>query len=126
MPFLPIYFYGTPGLESDVFVSYMRCAGYTVQAISGDITEFLIGPEISGAVLVIALKDSTEPAGGIIQRLDRRQRGCIKKIFVLPNGKPFRSTDPIVQVVDCPSRLTRVVKEIQALGRITEAVTVLP
>ncbi len=117
MPFLPVYFCGTPGLEADVFVSYLRCAGYPVQALSSDPSEFRITPEMAGAVVVIALKDSSEQVRRIIQRLDRRQRECIKKIFVLPNGKPFHSTDPIVQVVDCPSQLSRVVREIQALGR---------
>jgi hypothetical protein len=117
MPFLPIFYYGLPGLEADIFHSYMRCSGYPVRMLVTR-TPFLPPlPDGSASVVVIALTEPPEKLAQFARELRMNSSGTVQRVFILANGTPPRVDDPGIEIIERPFRLSEVIKRIQVLNR---------
>ena len=117
MYFSMILFYGQPGLEADIFQSYMRCSGYPVHLITGDLPPSLRMTILPASVGVIALQKPAEDLVGLAREMLSSGQGYFKRIFILADGQPVPATEPEVEVIYPPFRLSGVIKRIQALSR---------
>jgi DNA-binding response OmpR family regulator len=117
MSFLPIFYYGSPGLEADIFQSYMRCSGYPVKMITERAQSLFTIPDQPSSVAVLALTNSPEELLKFARELCTRSTGSIRRIFILADGQPLTIDDPAVEVIERPFRLSEVIKRIQVLNR---------
>ncbi len=117
MSFLPIFYYGTPGLEADIFQSYMRCSGYQVRLINADVSTPITMPSETSAIAVIALEKRPEELIQLARELRARGDELVKRVFILADGFSIGVDDPAVEVIQRPFRLSEVIKRIQVLSR---------
>ncbi len=118
MSFSPIIYYGKPGLEADIFQSYMRCSGYPVQVVTANSFDAPTIATLVPVVAVIALEKSAEELIRLVDALHRQGEGCIKRIFILADDNaPLPLIEPGVEVIQRPYRLSEVIRRIQALNR---------
>ncbi len=117
MSFLPIFYYGTPGLEADIFQSYMRCSGYQVRLIITDTMTPVAMPSGTSSIAVIALEKRPEELVQFAHELRRRSGELVKRVFILADSFPTGLDDPAVEIIQRPFRLSEVIKRIQILTR---------
>ena len=111
-----IIFYGSPGLEADIFQSYMRCSGYPVHVV----TQWSDCPPLTtlaSAFAVIALDQPAEELVRMAHELYAHSEGAFKRIFVLADGQAPPPAEPQVEMIRRPYRLTEVIRRIQFLSR---------
>ena len=116
MPFASIIYYGTPGLETDIFQSYMSCSGYPVRVVTG----FPEAPTITtlaASIAVIALEKPGEELVRLARELCARSEGCLQRIFILTDAESLPVAEPQVEIIQRPFRLSEVIKRIQFLSR---------
>ncbi len=117
MSFLPIFYYGVPGLEADIFQSYMRCSGYPVKMMLPNGSPLAPLPDDTASVVVIALPKSSEELVRLARALRIQSKGSLKHIFILADGQPLQVDDPTVEIIERPFRLSEVIKRIQVYSR---------
>jgi hypothetical protein len=115
MTFSSIVYYGQPGLEADIFQSYMRCSGYPVQLVTtNSLNSSLIVP-LAAPIAVIALDKPCEDLIRIVHNLRVQNEGCVKRIFILSDSQSLQVDEPGVEIITRPFRLSEVIKRIQNL-----------
>ncbi len=119
MSYLPILYYGAPGLESDIFQSYMRCSGYPVQMVLADTPNLAPVSGQTSSIAVIALPKPPEELVQLASELRAHSNGLFKRIFILSEGRPMTPNDPAIEIIERPFRLSEVIKRIQILNRQT-------
>ncbi len=117
MSFLPISYYGAPGLESDVFVSYMRCAGFPTQLTALQCLDSRVEPPQANGVVIISVDWPPDEINRLIGELRQKGNGSTGWIFVLTFEENFVPDCPGVQVVERPFHLSEVARRIHALNR---------
>ncbi len=112
-----IIYYGKPGLEAQVFQSYMASSGYKVQVVStreGVLAALAADP---AAIAVIALDDKQqeliEQAELLRRYADHRQ----SHIFILSTEETLEAQPAGIDVIPRPYRLSELVRRIQALTK---------
>ncbi len=119
MSFLPILYYGVPGLEADIFQSYMRCSGYSVKMVLPNTPSLVPLPDGPASVAVIALPRSSDDLAQLVKVLRTKGNGSLKHIFILADGEPLSVNDPSVEIIERPFRLSEVIKRIQVYNRLS-------
>ncbi len=118
MPFLPIVYYGKPGLEADVFQAYMASSGYPVQMMTTAGGETLSDVFDSSSITVIALDKTPQELLQLAQEIRTQRPGCLKRVFILTEGQPPEVDLPSVEFIHRPYRLSELVERIRAVSRI--------
>ncbi len=72
---------------------------------------------LASSVAVIALEKPAEELVRLAHELYARSDGGLKRIFILADGQPLPATEPQVEVIRRPFRLSEVIKRIQFLSR---------
>ncbi len=112
-----IIYYGSPGLESQVFQSYMVSSGYKVQVVTtreGAITALDANPA-SFAIVALQNKqwDLIEQARSLLAHV--RDSRC--HVFVLSAEDGAEMPPDGIDVIPRPYRLSELVRRIQALTK---------
>jgi DNA-binding response OmpR family regulator len=109
-----IIYFGKPGLESQVFQSYMVSSGYQVQVVGscdGATSALDANPD---AIAVIAVDQ--DPQGLIHQaEILRAHAGPSSHIFIISPDEALDLHLSGVQVIPRPYRLSELVRRIRAL-----------
>ena len=116
MLFMPIVYYGRPGLESDIFVSYMRHSGYPVQVVPLENGEFPQIVRLPASVAVVSTDRAADQTLHFVQEIRRQTEDCVK-IFVIADLPAVEPEVPSVEIINRPNHLGAVVKKIQGLSR---------
>lgn len=115
MVFLPIYYFGKRGLESDILQSYLSLSGFHVDVVpaeNGSLPSAVIPPH---SIAVISLS-SSEGARDLARAI-ARQTGKCAKVFIIEDGTPIGEVDGEAEIVPRPNQLSRLVKRIQSYSR---------
>lgn len=109
-----IIYYGKPGLESQVFQSYMVSSGYQVQVVGsrdGAASALDANPE---SIAVVAVDQQPQ---GLIRQAEilREHAGPGGYIFVISSEESIDLDLSGIQVVPRPYRLSELVRRIRAL-----------
>ncbi|MGE5140917.1 MAG: hypothetical protein ACM3JD_15735 [Rudaea sp.] len=113
---MPIVYYGRPGLESDIFVSYMRHSGYPVQVVpleNGNLPDVV---NLPASVAVVSLDRTADQTLHFIREIRNQTEDCVK-IFVIADLPTVEPEVPAVEIVNRPNHLGAIVKKIQGLSR---------
>ncbi len=112
-----IIYYGNPGLESQVFQSYMVSSGYKVQVVStseGASSALDANPV---AIAVIALQNKLSELMAQAYELRSHTNVSGSQIFVLSSDDGVDTSQPGVVIIPRPYRLSELVRRIQALTK---------
>jgi DNA-binding response OmpR family regulator len=111
---LPIIYYGKPGLETQVFLSYMVSSGYRVQVVHNRDSASCALDATPDAIVVIAVDQ--DPEESIRQAEILRAHAKLENHVFLISPEESLELQPIgIQVVPRPYRLSELVKRIRAL-----------
>ena|SRR5437867_5286522 len=111
-----VFFYGSSGLEAQIFESYMASSGYEVRLVST--REKLLGAvkQNPTAIYVLAREqlphELTELARLVLARGSSSTRA-----FILTGEQGFDPHLPGVEVVTRPFRLSEVIRRIQGMTK---------
>ena len=116
-PLPPIIFYGPPGLEAQVFQSFLTKSGYRVRLVTVAEQAWLALNANPTAILVIALDHSLQEARDLVQRVGTTLARRVLHIFILAEEQPFEVDLPNAEIIPRPWRLSEVIARIRALTR---------
>ncbi len=117
MPYPLIIYFGRPGLESQVFQSYMVSSGYQVQVVTsreGAVSALSADPT---AIAVIALEKKQQE---LIEQAEALRRYADHKrshIFVLSTEQELNARPSGIDIIPRPYRLSELVRRIQAITK---------
>ncbi len=117
MSYSLIIYYGKPGLESQVFQSYMASSGYKVQVVTtreGALSALAADPS---AIAVIALEKKQQELIEQAELLRLCADHNPSHIFILSTEDTFEIRPPGVDVIPRPYRLSELVRRIQAIAK---------
>ena len=113
----PIIFYGTPGLEAQIFQTYMASSGYQVQLVTTRDGAFSSIDGSPSAIVVIAVDKSPQELTELAREIRARKQGTNGHVFILSGEQPFDTGLPSVDVIPRPFRLSEVIARIQTITR---------
>ncbi len=112
-----IIFYGTPGLEAQIFQTYMASSGYQVQMVTTRDGAFASVAGSASAIVVIAIDKPPQELTALAQEIRARKQVPANHIFILSGEQSFDTGLPSVDVIPRPFRLSEVIARIQAITR---------
>lgn len=110
-----IIYYGRPGLDTQVFQSYMVSSGYQVQVVGNRDGVRSALDANRDAIVVIAVDQDPEELAAQAQRLRSLAR-FDRRIFLI---SPEETADPRlsgIEIIPKPYRLSELVRRIRALA----------
>ena len=111
----PIVFFGPPGLEAQIFHSYLTHSGYWVQVVHTRERALNALDAEPGALAVIALKETPDQFIELIHTIRAHTGQPERPIFALVEEEDLELNLYDVQVFPRPFRLSDVIKHIVAL-----------
>jgi DNA-binding response OmpR family regulator len=109
-----IIYFGKPGLETEVFHSYMASLGYRVQVVSTCASATSALDATPGAIVVIAADQEPEEAVHHAESLHAHLK-IDGRIFVISSAQSLDLRLSGVDFIPQPYRLSELVKRIRAL-----------
>jgi hypothetical protein len=109
-----IIYYGQPGLETEVFRSYMASLGYRVQVVYTCAKAASVLDETPGAIVVIAADQEPEEAVHHAEALYAHLQ-IDGRIFVISSAQPLDLRLSGIDFVPQPYRLSELVRRIRSI-----------
>lgn len=117
MPHLPLVYIGKPGIEADVFRTYMVSSGFTVQIVTdtqGQLPESLFDED---AITVISLRNSSEELARFEDEIRSHNGRAANRILILADRQSLGAKATALQVIFRPYRLSEIAARIRAISR---------
>ena len=112
-----IIYYGKPGLEAQVFQSYMVSSGYKVQVVSTREAALAALAADPAAIAVIALDNKQQELVEQAELLRRHANHQQSHIFILSTEEILEAQPAGIDIIPRPYRLSELVRRIQALTK---------